>query len=147
MSAPPCLVRALGLPALAVLAVLLVLSAVAPVRAGHEEIPRITVQELHALLAAGDGSVLVLDTQVREVYDEGHIKGAASFPWAEEIDPGAAAGLPRDRLVVTYCGCGPGESDSADVAAQLLRMGFPRVKVLADPSSLGWMQAGYPMER
>jgi rhodanese-related sulfurtransferase len=145
MIVSPRLLRVL--PVLAVVAVLAVLAAGAPAQAGHEEIPRIGVEELHALLAAGSQDVLVLDTQVREVYDEGHIKGAASFPWAEEIDPGAAAKLPKDRLIVTYCGCGPGESDSADVAAQLRRLGFARVKVLGDPASLGWQQAGYPMEK
>lgn len=130
----------------ALLAVLVVLAGAATTLAGHEEIPRITVEELHAIYTPG-GDVLVLDTQVREVYAEGHIKGAQLFPWAEEIDRAAAAKLPKDKLIVTYCGCGPGESDSADVAAQLLAMGFPRVKVLKDPSSLGWQKAGYPMEK
>jgi rhodanese-related sulfurtransferase len=48
--------------------------------------------------------------------------------------------------VVTYCDCGPGEADGADVARQLIAMGFKDVKTLADPSITGWTDAGYPTE-
>ena len=54
--------------------------------------------------------------------------------------------LPRDKLIVTYCNCGPGDADSANVAEQFLELGFSNVKVLADPSIRGWKQAGYPLE-
>jgi rhodanese-related sulfurtransferase len=32
------------------------------------------------------------------------------------------------------------------MAAQLVELGFPNVKVLQDPSIRGWKRAGYPME-
>jgi len=109
------------------------------------EIPRITIQELKGMLDEG-ASVVILDTQPRAVYEKGHIKGAVSFPWKARITPQDTTGLPRNRLIVTYCDCGPGEADSAHMAAQLVELGFADVKVLQDPSIRGWKQAGYPME-
>jgi rhodanese-related sulfurtransferase len=109
------------------------------------EIPRITVEELKGMIDQGEG-VLILDTQPKVIFDKGHIKGALSFPYKTRITAGDTARLPRDRLIVTYCDCGPGESDSAAMAAQLAELGFINVKVLADPSIRGWKRAGYPME-
>ena len=90
--------------------------------------------------------MLILDTQPKAVFDKGHIKGAVSFPYKKRITPQDTAGLPHDRLIVAYCDCGPGEADSATMAAQLVELGFANVKVLADPSVRGWKKAGYPME-
>ena len=112
---------------------------------GDEDVPRINVTDLKKLVDSGS-DVIILDTQPKAVYDKGHIKGAISFPWRKKITLLDIEGLPRDRLIVTYCDCGPGESDSADVAARLLQMGFSDVKVLKDPSIQGWKKAGYPVE-
>lgn len=115
------------------------------VYAVHDEISRITVEELKRLMDQGE-KVVILDVQPKGIYEKGHIKGALSFPWSSNIDEEQTLRLPRDRLVVTYCDCGPGESDSASVAAQLIELGFEHVKVLKDPSVKGWKSAGYPME-
>ena len=109
------------------------------------EIPRITIQELKGMLDEGTG-VVILDTQPKLVYEKGHIKGAISFPWKTRITAQDTAGLPHNKLIVTYCDCGPGEADSTHMAAQLVEFGFANVKVLQDPSIRGWKQAGYPME-
>jgi rhodanese-related sulfurtransferase len=71
---------------------------------------------------------------------------AMRIPWRKKITNIDTEGLPMDKLIITYCDCGPGESDSADVAARLLQMGFSYVKVLKDPSIQGWKKAGYPVE-
>ncbi len=113
--------------------------------AAFPEIPRITNEELKKMIEAKE-KVAVLDTQPKAVYDSGHIKGAISFPWKEEFSRDDVAKLPRDRLIVTYCDCGPGESDSAFVADQLIKLGFTNVKVLGEPGINGWKKAGYPME-
>ena len=57
--------------------------------------------------------------------------------------------LPKDkgRLIITYCDCGPGEEDSADIASRLKQMGFKYLKVLAYPSLRGWIEKGYPIEK
>ena len=56
--------------------------------------------------------------------------------------------LPRDKdkLIITYCDCGPGEADSVDVANQLTEAGYRNVKTLADGWS-AWIEAGYPVDR
>jgi len=116
-----------------------------PLPTTPEEVSRISMEELKELMDSG-ADVVVVDCQPRSVYEQGHIPGAISLPWAMEITPADAQQLPQDKLIITYCDCGPGEADSADVALQLIRMGFKNVKVLADPSIRGWMEAGYPME-
>jgi rhodanese-related sulfurtransferase len=113
--------------------------------AAQDNVPRITIHELKGMIDQGTG-VSILDTQPRAIFEKGHIKGAVSLPWTPRINLHDVSGLPRDKLIVTYCGCGPGEEASANVAEQLLELGFANVKVLADPSIRGWKQAGYPME-
>jgi rhodanese-related sulfurtransferase len=110
------------------------------------DIPRISIQELKKLLDSGK-PVTIVDAQPKEVYKEGRIKGAISMPWRSQIPLEDVWNLPKDKPVVTYCDCGPGESDSADVASQLIQFGFENVKVLADPSIKGWKAAGFPMEK
>jgi len=124
--------------------VTLVLSAAA--YAAHDEIPRISLEETKKLVDS-KASVIILDTQLKEIYAKGHIPGAISFPWKMEITSADVRNLPKDKLIITYCDCGPGESDSADVAAQLMDLGFSQVKILADPSIRGWIKSGYPVEK
>jgi rhodanese-related sulfurtransferase len=109
------------------------------------EIPRVTVQELKSMIDGGTG-VVILDAQPKAVYEKGHIKGAISFPWKARITMQETAALPHNKPILTYCDCGPGESDSANLAAQLAELGFTNVKVLQDPSIRGWKQAGFPMD-
>jgi len=110
------------------------------------DVPRISIQELKKMMDAGK-PVTIIDAQPKDVYKTGHIKGAISLPWKSQIPLEDVWKLPKDKLIVTYCDCGPGESDSADVASQLLQFGFENVKVLGDPSIKGWKDAGYPMEK
>jgi rhodanese-related sulfurtransferase len=113
--------------------------------AAHPEIPRISLEELKGMIEQ-KADVVIIDAQLKEIYDRGHIKGALSLPWKAEITEADVKDIPKDKLIVTYCDCGPGESDSADVAAQLINLGYSNVKVLADPSIRGWNKAGYPMD-
>ena len=124
---------------------LLLIMSVATAFAAFPEIPRISNEELKQLIDAKE-KVVILDTQPKEVYDAGHIKGAISFPWKEEFTLDDVANLPKDQLIVTYCDCGPGESDSAFVANQLLQLNFTKVKVLGEPGIRGWAKSKYPME-
>ena len=110
------------------------------------DIPRISIQELKAMMDSGK-PVTIIDAQPKEVYKEGHIKGAISLPWKSQIPLEDVWNLPKDKPIVTYCDCGPGESDSADVASQLIQFGFENVRVLGDPSIKGWKKANYPMEK
>ncbi|MDD5168098.1 MAG: rhodanese-like domain-containing protein [Syntrophales bacterium] len=113
--------------------------------AGHPEISRISIDELKKLMDA-KADVIILDVQLKEQYDKGHIRGALSLPWKAEVTDTDVEGLAKDKLIVTYCDCGPGEADSSDLANQLLGLGFANVKVLADPAIRGWKKAAYPMQ-
>ena len=116
--------------------------------AGHDEIQRISIQELKTLMDQG-ADIVIYDAQVRDVYAKGHIKGAASLPWKQELEASDIRLLPKskDAFIVTYCDCGPGETDSSDLAAQLTGLGYTNVKILGDPSIRGWKKSGYPLEK
>ena len=130
------------LPAL-VMTSLLIVSVCAAMQA---EISRISIQELKKMIDQG-AEVTIIDVQPKAVYDKGHIKGAVSIPWKSQIALDDVWSLASGKPIVTYCACGPGESDSADIANQLIRMGYDDVKVLKDPSIQGWKEAGYPIEK
>jgi rhodanese-related sulfurtransferase len=81
--------------------------------------------DLHAELARGDASLVVIDARSAEAYAQEHIPGAISLPW-REISASAVASLPDDRLLVTYC-WGPGCNAATKAAAELATHGL-RVK-------------------
>ena len=112
----------------------------------QSDIPRISIAELKSVMDKKT-PVIIIDVQPAVVYAEGHIRGAISLPAIERIRLEDVWDFPYDRLIVTYCDCGPGESDSADAAAQLMKFGFDQVKVLADPAIKGWKDAKYPVEK
>lgn len=108
------------------------------------DVPRISIQELKKMMDSGT-AVTIIDAQPGDIYAEGHIKGAISIPWKPQIALEDVFSLSSEIPIVTYCDCGPGEADSADIARQLMEMGYDDVKVLKDPSIQGWKKAGYPM--
>lgn len=112
----------------------------------QSEVPRISIEDLKAMMGKGT-PVTIIDVQPKDIYAAGHIKGAISLPFKSQIQLEEVWSLPEDQLIVTYCDCGPGEADSSDVAAQLIRFGYENVKILKDPSIKGWKAAGYPLEK
>jgi rhodanese-related sulfurtransferase len=114
--------------------------------ATQEDIPRVSIQELKKMMDQGV-EVTIIDVQPKAIYDKGHIKGAVSIPWKSQLVLEDVWSLPSEIPIVTYCACGPGESDSADIARQLIKMGYSDVKVLKHPAIQGWKEAGYPIER
>jgi 3-mercaptopyruvate sulfurtransferase SseA len=62
-------------------------------------VKRITVNELKA--AVDKGAVLIIDTRGPEVYTQEHIKGSINILEAN-LDS-RISGLPRDKMIVTYC--------------------------------------------
>jgi rhodanese-related sulfurtransferase len=109
------------------------------------DVARISIQELKGMMDKGT-PVTIIDVQPKDIYAAGHIKGAISLPYKPQIQLEDVWSLPEDRLIVTYCDCGPGEADSSDAASQLIGLGYENVKVLGDPSIKGWKASGYPME-
>jgi len=114
--------------------------------AGHDEIHRIQISDLKKIMDQ-KADIVIVDAQLKSIYDSGHIRGARSLPWKADLSEQDVQNLPKDKLIVVYCDCGPGEADSSDVAAQLVELGFSNVKVLGDPSIHGWKKAGYPIEK
>ena len=111
----------------------------------HDEMPRISVEELKKLVDE-NADIVILDVQQKRLYLQGHIKGAMHFPWKQQITAIDARYLPKDKPLIVYCDCGPRDTDSSEVAAALVALGFADVRVLTDPSIKGWMEAGYAME-
>ncbi|MDR0311507.1 MAG: rhodanese-like domain-containing protein [Acidobacteriota bacterium] len=114
--------------------------------AAQKGLPRISIQELKGMIDKGT-PVMIIDVQPKEIYAKGHIKGAISLPASSRIKLEDVWDFPYDRMIVTYCDCGPGETDSTDAAEQLIKFGYDNVKVLADPSIKGWIAAKYPLEK
>ena len=129
---------------LLLLVVLLLMATSDLIYAANDDIPRVSIEELKRMMDDG-ADVVILDTQPRSTYDRGHIMGALSLPWVPELKDTDVQWLSKQKLIITYCDCGPGENDSADLASQLIDLGFANVKVLADPSIRGWKKVGYPI--
>jgi rhodanese-related sulfurtransferase len=104
--------------------------------------PRMTVEDLKKMMDEG-ATVVIVDTNDETNYKMKRIKGAVHFPWAKVIgEPGT---LPKDKLLVLYCGC-IGEEASEDVAQQLMNdWGYKNLKVL-DGGLMRWIKLGYPVE-
>jgi rhodanese-related sulfurtransferase/thiol-disulfide isomerase/thioredoxin len=104
--------------------------------------PRIAVEDLKKMMDEG-ATMVIVDTNEEINYKMKHIKGAIHFPWAKVIgDPGS---LPKDKLLVLYCGC-VGEEASDSVAQQLMNpWGYKNIKVL-DGGLMRWSKLGYPVE-
>ncbi len=115
--------------------------------AAHDEIPRIPIEELKKLIDE-KADIVIYDAQTKAIFDKGHIKGAVSFPWKSVLEDADIRLLPKgkDTFIIVYCDCGPGETDSSDLAAQLIELEYTDVKILKDPSIRGWKKAGYPLE-
>ena len=111
--------------------------------------------ELAAMLKAGNAPP-ILQVGFSVLYQQAHI------PDSQYAGPGNKDDglqnlkshvdlLPRDKLVVIYCGCCPWEKCPNIAAAykQMMAMGFTNVKVLYLASNFGadWVDKGYPVTR
>lgn len=107
------------------------------------DIPRISVDELQALMAAGEAP-LVVDVRggsTRSI-DRRQIPGAIGVALdaiEAEIDA-----QPRDRHIILYCAC-PNEASAAKAAQFLLARGYTRARPLLGGLD-AWIVAGHPVE-
>lgn len=104
---------------------------------------RITVDELHRLIAEGQRPVIVdLRTSLARGEDSHFIPGALMADFAEAnrwLDE-----VPRDREVIFYCTC-PNEAGAAQVARKLMDLGYTHVRPLLGGLD-AWIAAGYQVE-
>ncbi len=111
-----------------------------------DEVPRLAIEELKKMIDE-KVEVTIIDVQPLNIYEKGHIKGAISIPWKSQLALEDVWAIPSGIPIVTYCSCGPSESDSNDFAKQLMKMGYNDIKVLKHPAIQGWIEAGYPIEK
>jgi membrane protein DedA with SNARE-associated domain/rhodanese-related sulfurtransferase len=104
--------------------------------------PRITVEELRQKLDANE-SLLVLDVRSHAALrqDPVLIPGAIHQS-IDDIESNRLL-VPWDRDIVVYCCC-PNEVSSAEIALQLQRRGFPRVRPLLGGLE-AWKRNSYPL--
>lgn len=111
--------------------------------------------ELAAMLKAGNVPA-ILQVGFNVQYQQAHIPDA-KYAGPGNTDNGLITlkshvdTLPRNKLVVLYCGCCPWEKCPNVAAAykQMTAMGFTQVKVLYLVSNFGadWVDKGYPVTR
>jgi rhodanese-related sulfurtransferase len=100
------------------------------------------VSDVHADLHAGHPGLVVVDSRSEESWDQGHLPGALHLPTAE-IAERAAALVPLDVVVVTYC-WGPGCNGATLAALAFARLGH-RVKEMVGGYEY-WVREGFPVE-
>ena len=85
-------------------------------------------------------TMIVIDARPPSDYARMHIAGAISVPFYEV--EAYAKQLPKDRYVLSYCGCPHAESGKVRDALRVL--GYPRTAVI-DEGLLAWRDRGYPV--
>jgi len=99
---------------------------------------------------------LVLQVGPRTLYAQAHIPGAefiggTSQPEGLKALHDRVQKVPKNKLIVIYCGCCPWERcpNVAPAYNELKTLGFTKFKVLHIPQNFGadWVMKGYPVEK
>ena len=85
-------------------------------------------------------TMVIIDARPPSDYARMHIAGAISVPFYEV--EAYAKQLPKDRYILSYCGCPHAESGKVRDALRVL--GYPRTAVI-DEGLLAWRDRGYPV--
>lgn len=96
---------------------------------------------------AADGSTVLLDARLPELFSRGYIPGALNLPVAvfTAALPPLLPRLRSARLVIVYCG-GRACPDAVDLAAKLYQKGIKDILVYRDGIQ-DWQQRGYAIAR
>jgi len=98
--------------------------------------------DVHAGLEDGEPDFIVLDARSPRDFARGHVPGAINIPH-RRLDAESTAGLPKDRLIVTYCD-GIGCNASTKAALKLAELGFAVKEMLGGLD--WWRRDGYEVE-
>lgn len=90
----------------------------------------------------GKPNILFVDIRPADQYQQGHIPGALSLPYAEVAQ--RVTELPRDKSLVVYCDC-RNDNDAANLASRLRPLGYADLWVLRGGWQ-GWKAANGPVE-
>jgi hypothetical protein len=113
-------------------------------------------QEFLKALQGGAAKPAVLYVGPHFLYAQAHIRGAdfigpASDPQSLDTLRKRVAALPKNSLIVLYCGCCPWDHcpNIRPAFKELQKMGFTRVKALYVATSFGtdWVEKSYPVEK
>lgn len=63
----------------------------------------ITSEELKAMIDRKEPDLVLVDTRSSEEYQEAHIKGAVSIPWAKLEKNALVLNFPKESKVLFYC--------------------------------------------
>ena len=102
----------------------------------------ITPQEVKKLIDSGSDKFLLVDNSPAEAFAEEHIVGAVNLPWEQNIMHPVK--LPRNKMLILYCPCGPGDADSVDMSKKLRRIGYLNTKVM-EGGYFKWLDLHYPI--
>lgn len=102
---------------------------------------RISVDELHQLLQQG-ATPAIIDVRPTLSQDESRIPGAITMSVKGPLP--STPNMTHDGEVIVYCAC-PNEASAAQVAKQLMKLGYSRVRPLAGGID-AWIAAGYSVE-
>jgi rhodanese-related sulfurtransferase len=110
-------------------------------QSSESDIARINVEEAKKLVS--EGKAIIIDVRGSESYKMSHIKGALDIG-LHKLEAGDYKGLPKDKIIISYCAC-PAENSSARAAAVLKKAGFK------DPGALvggikAWIDSGGVVE-
>ncbi len=103
---------------------------------------RISVNELHQLLQQ-DTAPTIIDVRSALDQNAGRIPGAIPLSVQNPTLPPDLT-LAHDGEVIVYCAC-PNEASAAQVAKQLMRLGYSHVRPLTGGID-AWVAAGYSVE-
>lgn len=123
------------------LAILLIASVAASAQA-IRSVPRISIDELKALMEKN--AVLVLDVRTPEDYAKGHIPGAVNVDFTQVFQQ-AEKFKGETRTIVAYCACAR-EMTSARAAVDLAAKGITGAKALVGGWD-EWVQRGERIEK
>jgi rhodanese-related sulfurtransferase len=98
--------------------------------------------DVHSDVESGAPGFVVLDARSRDEFARGHVPGAINIPY-RRLDARTTAGLPKDRLIVTYCD-GIGCNASTKAALKLSELGFTVKEMLGGLE--WWRRDGYAVE-
>jgi len=119
------------------------------------DLPLIQPSEVATALTA-TAKPVVLYVGPNVMYRSKHVPGAVyagpgNRPDGIELLKRSAAGFPKDREIVLYCGCCPWDRcPNIRPAIEALRgMGFTHIKAmyLPDDFKTDWIDKGYPVEK
>lgn len=102
----------------------------------------ITPQDVKKLMDSGSKNFVLVDNSPAEAFAEEHIVGAVNLPWEQNITH--PVDLPRNKMLILYCPCGPGDADSVDMSKKLRRIGYFKTKVMAG-GYFKWLDLHYPI--